>query len=145
MSTRGVVRGFLDAVESRDCDAVAACFTEAARYANVPHPPVVGPAGVRALFARILPRCERVRWDVVSSAYEGRLAWLERVDRFWIAGREYAIECNGVFTVDDPGTRLVEVRDYVDLATWRERLGGVLDDTSAGAPGGAPDGAPSGR
>ena len=142
MSTRGVVRGFLDAVESRDCDAVAACFTEAARYANVPHPPVVGPAGVRALFARILPRCESVRWDVVTSAYDGPRAWLERVDRFWIQGREYAIECNGVFTVDATGTRLAEVRDYVDLATWRDRLGGVLDpepgDQEPGALGSGP-------
>jgi limonene-1,2-epoxide hydrolase len=134
VTTEDVLHGFLTAVESRDCDAVAACFTEDARYANVPHPPVIGADGIRALFARILPRCERVRWDLVTSAFEGRRAWLERVDRFWIEGREYAIECNGVFTVDDAGTRLAEVRDYVDLATWRNRLGGVLDAQSD-APG----------
>jgi len=127
VTTRAVVRRFLDAVESRDCDAVAACFTHDARYANVPHPPAVGPAAIRAVFARILPRCDRVQWDVVSSAYEGDTAWLERVDRFWIDGREYAIECNGVYRVDPGSARLAEVRDYVDLGVWRQRLGDVLE------------------
>lgn len=121
----------LAAVASRDCDGVAACFTADARYANVPHPPAMGPTAIRAVFARILPRCERVDWEVVSAAYVGPRAWLERVDRFWIDGRVYAIECNGVFTVDrDLGT-LREVRDYVDLATWRARLGTVLDAAAA--------------
>lgn len=139
MSTRSVVRRFLGAVQDRDCDAVAGCFTPTARYANVPHPPAVGPAAIRAVFARILPRCERVEWELVSSAYAGSRAWLERIDRFWIDGRLYAIECNGVFTVDPTGSLLAEVRDYVDLATWRERLGDVLDGAprrdSQAAPG----------
>jgi ketosteroid isomerase-like protein len=125
------VRRFLAAVESGDPDAVAGCFTDDARYANVPHPPAVGPAAIRALFARVLDRCERVRWDVVSAASDGDRAWLERVDRFWIDGREYAIECNGVYTVDPARGQLAEVRDYVDLATWRERLGDVLDRPGA--------------
>lgn len=125
-TTRAVVARFLAAVESGDCDAVAACFTEGARYANVPHPPAVGRAGIRQMFAPILGRAERVRWDVVTSAYDGETAWLERVDRFWIDGREYAIECNGVYTVDPARALLAEVRDYVDLATWRHRLGDVL-------------------
>lgn len=132
MTAEKIVRRFLDAVETRDCDAVACCFTITARYANVPHPPAGGPAAIRAVFARILPRCERVEWEVVSSAYADRQAWLERVDRFWIDGREYAIECNGVYTVDLSAQLLSEVRDYVDLATWQRRLAGVLD-TPAGA------------
>ena len=67
-----------------------------------------------------------MRWDVVTSAYDGDRAWLERVDRFWIDGQEYAIECNGVYTVDPASGLLDEVRDYVDLATWRQRLGDAL-------------------
>ena len=124
--TRAVVGRFLAAVESADPDAVAGCFTEGAAYANVPHPPAVGREAIRAVFAPILERSERVRWDVVSSAYDGQRAWLERVDRFWIDGREYAIECNGVYTVDTGRELLAEVRDYVDLATWRQRLDDVL-------------------
>jgi limonene-1,2-epoxide hydrolase len=123
---RIAVDRFLAAVESCDADAVAECFTERASYANVPHPPAVGRTAIRAMFAPILGRSERVRWDVVSSAYDGDRAWLERVDRFWIDGREYAIECNGVYAVDPASGLLEEVRDYVDLATWRQRLGDVL-------------------
>jgi limonene-1,2-epoxide hydrolase len=124
--TRAAVDRFLAAVESGNVDAVAGCFTDRARYANVPHPPAVGRDAIRAMFAPILGRAERVRWDVVTSAYDGDRAWLERVDRFWIDGREYAIECNGVYTVDPARGLLDEVRDYVDLATWRQRLGDVL-------------------
>ena len=128
-ATRAAVRRFLAAVESGDSDAVAGCFSEGASYANVPHPPAVGRDAIRAVFARILPRCERIRWDLVSSAYDDGTAWLERVDRFWMDGRVYEIECNGVYTVDPQVGLITEVRDYVDLATWRDRLGDVLDHT----------------
>ncbi len=124
--TRAVVRRFLAAVESGSCDAVAACFAEDARYANVPQPAAVGRAAIRAMFEPILSRSERVRWEIVGAAYTSGTAWLERVDRFWIDGREYAIECNGVFVVDTGRGLITEVRDYVDLATWHARLGDVL-------------------
>ncbi len=122
MSSEPVIRAFLQAVERRDLDAVGRCFSPGARYANVPNPPVEGPAGVRALFAPILGRAQRVRWDVVTAAYLHDRAHLERVDRFWIDGAEYAIECHGVFQVDPGAGLITEVRDYVDLATWRRRL-----------------------
>jgi limonene-1,2-epoxide hydrolase len=125
--SREIVARFLAAVRERDPAAAAACFAPGARYTNIPHPPVTGPDGVRALLAPILGRSARVSWDVVSASYAGDRAWVERVDRFWIDGREYAIECNAVIHVD-PGTGLItEFRDYVDLGVWRERLGGVLD------------------
>jgi limonene-1,2-epoxide hydrolase len=121
------VSRFLAAVHTRDPDAAAACFAPGARYANVPHPPVIGPDGVRRLLAPILARSARVRWDVVSESYQADRAWVERVDRFWIDGREYAVECNAVVEVD-PDTGLIrEFRDYVDLGVWRERLRGALD------------------
>ena len=126
-TTRAAVASFLAAVHARDPDAAASCFAEGARYANVPHPPVIGPAGVRALLAPILSRSSDVRWDLVTSAYDGSRAFLERVDRFRIDGREYAIECTAVVEVD-PATGLVtSFRDYVDLGVWRARLDGVLD------------------
>lgn len=121
-----VVARFLAAVAARDAVAAGACFAPDAPYANMPHPPVVGPAGVAGLLAPILGRAERVQWDLVSAAYTADRAWLERVDRFWIDGREYAIECNGVAHVDAGRGLITAFRDYVDLATWRERLGDVL-------------------
>lgn len=119
------MRRFLTAVESRDPGAVGACFTEDATYRNMPHEPAVGRSGVETLFAPILRRAQRVVWDVVSASFVGDTAWLERVDRFFIDGLEYRIECNGVVRVDLASGLIAEFRDYVDLATWRERLAGA--------------------
>lgn len=123
---RAATARLLAAVQGRDVAAVGRCFTAEARYANVPHPPAVGRAAIEALFAPVLSRSERVRWDIVSAADDGERAWLERVDRFWIDGREYAIECHGAFRADPATGLLAEVRDYVDLGAWRARLGDVL-------------------
>lgn len=126
MDVRAVVQRFLDAVEARDPDAVAACVTSDATYRNVPHEPAVGREAIHALFARILFASEEVRWDIVSQASTGRRAHLERVDRFRIAGTWYAIECHGVWEID-PATGLVSsVRDYLDLGVWHRRLGEAL-------------------
>lgn len=130
------VARFLDAVAARDADAAGACFAPGAPYANMPHPPVFGPAGVAGLLAPILARSERVRWDLVSASYAPTRAWLERVDRFWIDGREYAIECNGVAEVDPAAGLITAFRDYVDLSVWRGRLGDVLSSPEGAAPAG---------
>jgi limonene-1,2-epoxide hydrolase len=117
---------FLAAVSAKDAAGAGACFAPAGTYANMPHPPVVGPAGVTGLLAPILARSERVRWDIVSASYAPHRAWLERVDRFWIDGREYAIECNGVAEIDPESGLIAAFRDYVDLGVWRARLGDAL-------------------
>lgn len=113
---------FLAAVEARDAEAVGACFSPGARYANVPHPPAVGPEAITAMLAPILARSSSVRWEIVASSYQEGRAFLERVDRFVIDGTEYAVECNGVYEVDGVAGVITEVRDYVDLGPWRARL-----------------------
>ncbi|RTL67275.1 MAG: nuclear transport factor 2 family protein [Pseudonocardiaceae bacterium] len=123
---REVVERFLAAVGAGDPDAAAACFTPDATYANMPHPPVIGPDGVRGLLAPILDRAEYVEWEIVTASYAPTRAWLERVDRFRIDGREYAIECNGVVEIDPASGLISAFRDYVDLGVWRARLGDVL-------------------
>jgi limonene-1,2-epoxide hydrolase len=125
-TARDVVERFLAAVGAGDPDAAAACFAPDATYANMPHPPVVGPAGVRGLLAPILDRAEYVEWEIVTASYAETRAWLERVDRFRIDGREYAIECNGVVEIDPASGLITAFRDYVDLGLWRARLGDVL-------------------
>jgi limonene-1,2-epoxide hydrolase len=114
------VRAFLDAVNRRDAEAAAQFFTEDAAYhATVPHAPVVGRTAIAAMFARIFSEADQVCWEAVSSAGDGTVCFVERVDRFWYAGREAAIECCGVFRLS--GDRISVVRDYLDLPTWRER------------------------
>ncbi len=119
-----VVRRLLDAVEARDIDAVLREVTEDVTWENVPHGPARGRDGLRAMLGPFLAQCERVRWDVVSSARAGDRSFLERVDRFWVRGVEYAIECNGVFRVRDG--LVCEVRDYVDVGVWRSRIGDAV-------------------
>ena len=114
-------------METADVQAVLDCMAPDASWQNVPHPPSKGHADIAKLFGAILPRCEKVRWDVESVSYgpeqDGRaLVWAERIDRFWIGGEEYAVRCNGVFEFDLASGLIVEVRDYVDLGEWRSRL-----------------------
>ncbi len=84
------------------------------------------------MLARILDRSSHVQWDIVSAAYTDDRAWLERVDRFWIDGTEYAAPCNGVVEVDPDTGLITAFRDYVDLGVWRDRLGAVLSGGAAG-------------
>jgi limonene-1,2-epoxide hydrolase len=124
MDLHPAIAAFIAAVQRRDIEAVCDCLTEDVRYANVPHEPVLGKDGVRTLLGPFLERCDAARWDVVSAGIAGDTAFAERVDRFWIDGREYWIECAGVYRIVDG--RIAEVRDYVDLGVWRERLGTVM-------------------
>ncbi len=121
-----VVRGFLAAVEARDAAAAAGWCSPDATYRNVPHEPEVGREAIRALLARILDHSQHVRWEIVTEAWTDRRAHLERVDRFTIDGREYAIECHGVWEVDVDAGLVTAVRDYVDIGVWRGRIGDVL-------------------
>ncbi|MEC7879045.1 MAG: limonene-1,2-epoxide hydrolase family protein [Actinomycetota bacterium] len=113
---------FLDSLESCDIDRILQSFTEQSSWQNVPHVPAVGLSEIRAAFESIVQRSSRIQWDVVSSAFEGSRGWIERVDRFWIDGIEYAVRCNGVFDFDVESSSILSVRDYVDLGEWRSRL-----------------------
>jgi limonene-1,2-epoxide hydrolase len=120
------VRRFLAAIEARDVALAAACFAPGAPYQNVPHPPVHGPAGVASLLGPIVERSQRVQWDIVSEAYVPGRAHIERVDRFWIDGKEYAVGCHAVIEVDEAAGLITAFRDYVDLAPWRAQLVGIV-------------------
>lgn len=120
-----VVHSLLRAVADRDVDAVLTCFAADAAWQNVPHPPAEGHEEISAMLGPILARSSEVRWDVVTEAYRDDRAWLERVDRFWIDGSEYAVRCNGVVEFDTDAGVITEWRDYVDLGEWRSRLRAV--------------------
>lgn len=122
MSLPTPVTAFLAALERRDLDAVLDCFTPDASYAYaMPLPPLVGRDAIADMFGKLLAEADAVRWDVVASTVDGERVWTERVDRFTFAGRDVAIECAGLFELAEG--RICAVRDYVDMATWRERKG----------------------
>ena len=120
-----ITDALFDAVQARDVSAVVSCFVPEGSWQNVPEAPAGGHAELRRLFAPILERSSEVEWELRSAAYEPTRAFVERVDRFVIDGRERAAHCHGVFEVDPTSGLLVEVRDYVDLATWRRQLADV--------------------
>ena len=122
MRSESVWRQLLEHLEARDPAGAATCFTPGGTWQNVPHPPAVGPAAIEAMLAPILRRSERVRWEVVTASFADDRAWMERVDRFWIDGVEYAVRCNGVIEVDSTTGLISAWRDYVDLGEWRRRL-----------------------
>jgi len=129
MTARLAAGRFLAAVASLDAGTIASCLHPEVTWRNVPEPPAVGRDAVVAMLVGVLSRCSRARWDVVSEAYEGPTAWLERVDRFWIGEREVAVHCNGVFRFEAQSWTLLEVRDYADLHPWRATLAEALRGT----------------
>lgn len=113
---------FLAAVEARDLDGVLACFHDDASYAYaMPLPALSGRDAIGAMFGGLMKEAEAIRWDIVTCSVDGDRIWTERIDRFTFGGREVAIECMGLFEYSDG--RIRSVRDYVDMATWRERKG----------------------
>ncbi len=125
-ASRIICEQLLTAVEERDPAGVVACFVPGGSWQNVPHPPSIGQSAIHAVFELVLSRSEKVRWDVVNAVYEPGRAWLERIDRFWFDGSEYAVECNGIFEVDPGSGRLLSVRDYVDLGVWKGKTAKVV-------------------
>ena len=59
-------------------------------------------------------------------AFDGPRVHLERIDRFWIQGKEYSVACHAVINVDMASGLIASFIDYVDLGEWRATLGDVL-------------------
>jgi limonene-1,2-epoxide hydrolase len=125
LAASDAIAELLAAIESRDLRAIEAALTPDATWQNVPSSHAAGRDAVLAMLAPIVTWSDEVRWDVVSSNYDETTGWLERVDRFVIDGVEHAVRCNGVFEVRDG--RVAVVRDYVDVAEWRTRIGPVME------------------
>ncbi|MCR5976338.1 DUF4440 domain-containing protein [Gordonia jinghuaiqii] len=123
---------FFDAVNACDFDALANCLSEDVSYQFlVPHPPVVGREAVIEALRASLTDADRVSWELLGHLAAGPLAFVERVDRFWFAGHEAAIDVVGVFELADD--TVTAVRDYADLDTWRQRKAAARN---AGRPAG---------
>jgi limonene-1,2-epoxide hydrolase len=121
-----IVRELFAAINDRDAVALGRCLAEQAEYHFiVPLEPAVGRDDVVASFTEILAEPSRVQWDVLAFAQNGNHVFVERVDRFWFGEHEAFVECTGVIDLDDDGL-ITSVRDYVDLATWRERKAAAL-------------------
>jgi len=133
-TTRIAIESLLEAIEARDLRRVRRALHPSARWQNVPHPAAEGRDAVMALWGGILCWSERVRWDVHHVSIEGTNGSVERLDRFWLQGEEYAVACHGVFSVDADTGLVISVRDYVDLGEWRGRVNPVLAALATRSP-----------
>ena len=115
-------RRLLARIEARDAAGAAACFAEGGTWQNVPHAPAQGRGAIEQMLGPILRRSTAVKWEVVTASFAEDRAWIERVDRFWIDGVEYAVRCNGVLEIAVDDELISGLRDYVDLGEWRLRL-----------------------
>ena len=124
--TREAIETLLEAIESRDLRSVRRALHPTASWQNVPHPAAEGREAVIALLDGILCFSERVQWDVLRTSVDGTSASVERVDRFWLQGDEYAVACHGIFSVDIATRTVISVRDYVDVGEWQQRVSPML-------------------
>ena len=114
---------FLESIESCNIDLILQSFTEKSSWQHVPDPAAVGISEIRSTFEPIGRRSSQIKWDIISSSFEGTRGWIERNDLLWIDQTEYSVRCNGVFDFDLETSSILSVRDYVDLGEWRSRLG----------------------
>ena len=114
------------AIETRDLRVIGPLLHPDVSWQNVPHRPAQGREAVLQLLGNILCWSDRVQWDVISKSVSETAGWYERLDRFWLAGEEHAVACNGVFEVDVASKTVIAVRDYVDLSEWRLRVDPVM-------------------
>jgi limonene-1,2-epoxide hydrolase len=121
---RSAVSRLFAAIEARDVVAIESVLHPDASWQNVPHPAALGREAVLGLLAPIVRWSDEIHWEIRSASFEPGIAWVERSDRFVISHAEHAVACHGVFGVDSDGL-VTFVRDYADLAEWRQRIAPV--------------------
>jgi limonene-1,2-epoxide hydrolase len=122
-----VVRAFIRAWNDNDIDRAHEFMAEDIFYHNVPMQPIFGREAARAfcdsfgvgvrLFAH---------WEIVNIAASDDVVLTERVDSFsGLDGKTISVPLMGSFRVAN--SKIVEWRDYFDLATFeRQLVGGSL-------------------
>lgn len=120
--TREIVYRLFAAVEARDIAAVVSAFTPEAEFRHMPH----GSEDIESLFAPMLGLCERAEWIVRRELFGPDFGIVERDDCYWVSGHEFRIECTAVFEVDHALGQVSEMREYMDLGLWRQRLAPIM-------------------
>ena len=119
-SPTDVVRSFCAAWSRLDIEELIAHFTDDAVYHNMPGPPAVGRAAVRATIERFLEGWTRTDWEIRNLVASGDLVFCERVDRTDIGDKHVDLPLVGVFEIENG--RIRAWRDYFDLATYTRAM-----------------------
>lgn len=116
-----VVTRFLQALEARDHDTIAALLAPELRYTNVSLPTIVGGERVAKLFRRTLRGKTGFAVQVHGIAASGDTVLTERTDILKFGPMHMAFWVCGTFRVENG--RIVLWRDYFD---WANFTGGAL-------------------
>ena len=122
VSPQAVVRDFLAAWEHPNGTRLAGFFEEDAVYIDGPGTEHRGSDAIRAEFERqLVLGGQGVAIDVKRLAVDGRIVMVERVDRFAIGERSFALEAVGVYEIG-PGGLIEHFRDYYDQQAITQQL-----------------------
>jgi limonene-1,2-epoxide hydrolase len=104
---------------------LAAFFTDAAVYHNIPMAPVTSREAIANTIASFIrpgaPGIERIEFRVVNIAANGPVVMTERVDVFTLPGKSFELQVMGTFEVRDG--KINAWRDYFDLNQFTSRMG----------------------
>ena len=115
--SKALVVKFLDSWERRDLETIMSCFNDDAIYHNVPVAPIVGRAGILAIFQAFLDTFEVLTLETVRIAAEDDLVFAERIDHFLLrTGKRFDLPVNGVFEIENG--KIQRFSDYFNLPSF---------------------------
>jgi len=111
---KAVARGYYDAMNSRDLDAILDCYTDDAKTWVLGDGPFAGTHPVsRELLAGFLEAFE-IRFTILSMISEGNKVAFEVESDGTLAGKPYSNRYHNLITVRDG--KVAELREYFDTA-----------------------------
>jgi len=116
-----IIRDFCAAFANLDPDEVTGYFGSDHTYHNMPGPPAVGGAAVRATVEGFLGRWSKTDRQVLNIAVNGNVVFAERLDVTDEGDKHVDLPCNGVSELDDDG-KITVWRDYFDAATYARAM-----------------------
>ena len=107
------IRSFIALWATRDLDAILAAMTEDCFYHNMPWPPVIGQAAIRASLEPFVGSAKAIDWLLhnIAESPDG-VVLTERTDRFAIGDDWLEMPVMGTFELSDG--KIAKWRDYFD-------------------------------
>ncbi len=104
---------------------LAAFFSDAAAYHNIPIAPVTGRDAIAKNIASFIrpgaPGIESIQFRVINIAANGPVVMTERVDVFKLPNKSFELQVMGTFEVKDG--MIKAWRDYFDQNQFASRMG----------------------
>lgn len=111
--------------DNAEAAELAAFFTDAAVYHNIPLAPVIGREAIANNIASFIrpgaPGIESIQFRLINIAVNGPVVMTERVDTFKLPDKSFELPVMGVFEVSED--KISAWRDYFDMNQFTSRMG----------------------